>query len=96
MFIFALFQLGQLSYKQGRLDEALGYFMQDLKLTRGEVGAAHPRTATVLNDLALVYDDKSDPLAGQLYEAALFILRDTYGNNHVDVAVIRSVIICEC
>ena len=84
-----MFQLGQLSYKQGRLEEALGYFLQDLSLTRGEVGTTHPRTANVLNDLALVYDDRNDPLAGTLYEASLAVLLDTYGLMHLDIAVIR-------
>ena len=83
------FQLGQLSYKQGRIDEALGYNIQDLTLTRGDVGTSHPRTAGILNDIALVYDDKNDPLARELYEAALTILLDTYGGNHLDVAVTR-------
>ncbi len=76
-------------YKQGRLDEALGYFLQDLTLTRGEVGATHPRTAGVLNDIALVYDDRSNPVAGELYEAALTTLLATYGSNHIEVALIR-------
>ena len=39
------FQLGQLSYKQGRLEEALGYFVHDLQLTRADVGTGHPRVA---------------------------------------------------
>lgn len=82
-------QLGQMCYKQGRLDDALGYFVQDLKLTRGDVGTAHPRTAGILNDVGLVYDDQSSPLAGQLFEAALAILLDVYGSNHVDVAMVR-------
>ena len=82
-------QLGQSSYTQGRIDDALGYFLQDLKLTRGEVGTAHPRTAGILNDIALVYDDKTLPLAGELYEVALATLLDTYGDSHLDVAVTR-------
>ena len=32
-----MFQLGQQAYGQSRLDEALGYFLQDLSLTRSEV-----------------------------------------------------------
>ena len=84
-----LFQLGQLCYKQARLDEALGYFLQDLNLTRGDVGSAHPRCAGVLNDIALVYDDRNDQVAGELYEAALIILLDTYGHSHMDVAILR-------
>lgn len=78
-----------MSYKQGRIDEALGYFLQDLNLTRNEVGTSHPRTASVLNDIALVYDDKNDRLAGQLYEAALMILLDVFGQSHLDVATVR-------
>ena len=82
-------QLGQLSYIQGRIDEGLGYFLQDLKLTRGDVGNAHPRIASILNDIALAYDDANDPLSGTLYEAGLAILMETYGNQHLDVAIMR-------
>ena len=81
--------MGQLSYAQGRVDEALGYFLQDLKLTRSEVGVHHPRTATVLNEIALVFDDKNDEIAGRLYEAALSIMMEVYGNNFLGVGVIR-------
>ena len=82
-------QLGQLTYAQGRIDEALGFFLQELKLTRSEVGVHHPRTATVLNEIALVYDDKNDVIAGKLYETALSIIMDTYGNNYIGTGVIR-------
>ncbi|XP_013386754.1 TPR repeat-containing protein DDB_G0287407-like [Lingula anatina] len=82
-------KIGQLTYKQGRLEESLGYFLQDLKLTRGEVGTAHPRVAGILNDIALVYDDGNDPLAEELYEAALAVLVETYGPEHLDVAIVR-------
>ena len=74
---------------QGRIEEALGYFLQDMKLTRGDVGSAHPRTAAILNDIALVYDDMNDSLAGSLYKAGLQISLETYGNQHLDVAVMR-------
>ena len=47
--------------------------------------------ADILNDIALVYDDKNDRVAGDLYEAALVLLLDTYGRQHLDVAVTRSV-----
>ena len=83
------FQLGQLSYKQGRLDEALGYYLQDLKVTRGEVGNSHPRMATVLNEIALVYDDKNDEMAGKLYETALMIILETFGPNYLGTGTIR-------
>ncbi|CAG2192362.1 unnamed protein product [Mytilus edulis] len=84
-----LTKLGQLSYKQGRVDEALAYYMQDLKVTRSEVGTNHPRTAAVLNEIGLVYDDKNDVMAGQLYEAALSIILETYGNNYLGTGSIR-------
>jgi hypothetical protein len=82
-------KLGQMSYKQGRLDEALGLFVRDLNLTRNEVGSSHPRAAAILNDIALVCDDRNDDLARDMYEASLSILLETYGNNHLDVAVVR-------
>ena len=78
-----------MTYKQDRLDEALGYFLQDLKLTRGEVGTSHLRMGYILNDVALAYDDKNDPTAGRLYESALGIFLDTYGPSHLDVALTR-------
>ena len=82
-------QLGQLSYKQGRLDEALAYYLQDLKVTRSEVGTSHPRMATVLNEIGLVYDDKNDERAGMLYETALMIILETFGPNYVGTGTIR-------
>ena len=45
--------------------------------------------AGVINDVALVYDDKNESIAGDLYEAALVILLDTFGTQHPDVAVTR-------
>ena len=78
-----------MTYAQGRIDEALGFFLQDLKLSRSEVGVHHPRTATVLNEIALVYDDKNDEIAGKLYETALCIMTETYGNNYIGTGVIR-------
>ena len=118
MIIFVL-QLGQLSYKQGRVDEAIEHFIQDLAMTRADVGTSHPRMASkcllplscdvivvvvthhrmcagVINDIALVYDDKNESIAGDLYEAALVILLDTFGNQHLDVAVTRCVVLCTC
>ncbi|XP_053394800.1 uncharacterized protein LOC123525710 isoform X2 [Mercenaria mercenaria] len=89
-FVAAIFtKLGQLSYKQGRIDEALAFFMQDLKVTRSEVGTNHPRMATVLNEIALVYDDRNDVIAGKLYEAALAIVLETYGRHYLGTAIIR-------
>lgn len=82
-------QMGQLSYKQGKTEQALAYYMQDLKVTRSEVGTNHPRIANVLNEIALVYDDRNDKRAGDLYEAALAIILNTYGSNYVGTAVIR-------
>ncbi|XP_060078987.1 uncharacterized protein LOC132558436 [Ylistrum balloti] len=82
-------KLGELSYIQNMLDKAVGYFLQDLKLTRSDVGMTHPRIAGILSDLAIVYDGRTDPLAGQIYETALAMLLDTYGHSHVDVAVVR-------
>lgn len=71
------------------MDEALGYYLQDLKLTRSDVGTSHPRVANILNDLALAYDEKNNPLAGKIYEAALYVLHSMYGDSHLDVACLR-------
>lgn len=83
------FQLGQLNYEQHRLDEALAYYLQDLKVTRGEVGTNHPYTANVLNEIGLVYDDKNYQIAGELFEEALRIFLGAYGNNYLVTGVIR-------
>ncbi|XP_076109505.1 uncharacterized protein LOC143078527 [Mytilus galloprovincialis] len=89
-FVAAIFtRLGQLSYKQGRVDEALAYCLHDLKVTRSEVGTNHPRTAIVLNEIGLIYDDKNDSMASQLYEAALSIFLETYGKNFLGTGTIR-------
>ncbi|CAG2215023.1 NPHP3 [Mytilus edulis] len=89
-FVAAIFtRLGQLSYKQGRVDEALAYCLHDLKVTRSEVGTNHPRTAIVLNEIGLIYDDKNDSMAPQLYEAALSIFLETYGKNFLGTGTIR-------
>ncbi|XP_078619476.1 uncharacterized protein LOC144886633 isoform X1 [Branchiostoma floridae x Branchiostoma japonicum] len=82
-------QIGQVCYKQGRVDEALGFYLQELSKVRAIHGASHPRTAGVLNSIALVYDDKNDERAGEIYETALATMAQAYGNNHVDVAIIR-------
>ena len=84
-------QLGQLSYKQSRVEEALAFYLQDLKVTRSEVGTNHPHTATILNEIALVYDDMNDVIAGKLYEAALSVILDTYGRKYVGTAIVRFV-----
>ena len=99
------------------MDEAIEHFIQDLAMTRADVGTSHPRMASkclcplscdvivvvvthhricvgVINDIALVYDDKNESIAGDLYEAALVILLDTFGNQHLDVAVTRCVRVC--
>lgn len=73
------------------MEEALAYYLQDLKLTRSEVGVNHPTVARILGTIGMVYDDKNDKLAGELYEGSLAMLLDTYGSAHVDVATVRSV-----
>ncbi|KAL3870127.1 hypothetical protein ACJMK2_042738, partial [Sinanodonta woodiana] len=89
-YVAAIFnKLGQLCYQQGRIDEGLGYFLQDLKLTRSENGMDHPLSGAILNDIALVYDDKADKLARPLYQNALLILKKVYGPMHIDVATVR-------
>ncbi|KAL4237051.1 hypothetical protein ACF0H5_005435 [Mactra antiquata] len=82
-------KMGQLAYKQGQTDQALAFYMQNLKMVRSDVGTNHPRIANVLNEIALVYDDTNDKRAGELYEASLAIMLDTYGNNYIGTASIR-------
>ncbi|XP_033111514.1 kinesin light chain 1-like [Anneissia japonica] len=60
-----------------------------MQLTLNEVGLSHPRVATILNNIALVYDDMNDKKAGDLFKGVLNIMVQAYGQNHVDVAVVR-------
>lgn len=83
------FQLGQLCYGEARLDEALGFFLQDLLLSRSQLGLMHPRVAGILCDIALVYDDKNEKEAADLYKAALVILLEFYGPTHLQLASVR-------
>ena len=67
------------------------FYLLDLRSTRSEFGTHHPSVATVLNEIALVYDDMNDELAGKLYEGALSIILETYGNNFLGTGIIRLV-----
>ncbi|XP_071959589.1 uncharacterized protein [Antedon mediterranea] len=82
-------QIGELSYGQGRLEDGLIHHLWDMQLTQNEVGLSHPRVGAILNNIALVYDDKNDKLAGDLFKGVLNIMVQAYGQNHVDVAVVR-------
>ncbi|XP_033109971.1 uncharacterized protein LOC117111194 [Anneissia japonica] len=82
-------EIGELSYGQGRLEDGLIHHLWDMQLTQNEVGLSHPRVAAILNNIALVYDDKNEKVAGDLFKGVLNIMVQTYGQNHVDVAVVR-------
>ncbi|XP_071959587.1 uncharacterized protein [Antedon mediterranea] len=82
-------QIGELSYGQGRLEDGLIHHLWDMQLTQNEVGLSHPRVGAILNNIALVYDDRNDKLAGDLFKGVLKILVQAFGQNHVDVAIVR-------
>ncbi len=64
-----------------------------MKLTQNEVGIQHPRVAAILNNIALVLDDLTNQTAGKLFQAVLAILVEAYGKDHVDVAIVRYVLV---
>ncbi|XP_072040846.1 uncharacterized protein [Amphiura filiformis] len=82
-------QIGELSYSQGVLPDAIHHHLRDLKLTQNEVGIQHPRVAAILNNIALVLDDLNNKTAGNLFQAVLAILVEAYGKDHLDVAIVR-------
>jgi tetratricopeptide (TPR) repeat protein len=79
--------LGSVYESQGRYSEAEPLFLQDLEITRSQLGNDHSDTATSLNNLAVLYRlqgrySEAEPL----YLQALKIRRSQLGNDHPSTA----------
>ena len=74
-------------YQQGRYSEAEPYAKDALRLGTEEFGPNDPTTASLLNNLALLYEDQGRyPEAEPLYQRALEILEGALGPDHPNVA----------
>ncbi|GAB1604434.1 hypothetical protein Ahia01_000724800 [Argonauta hians] len=82
-------KLGQLCFQQGKLDEALCYFLKYFKMIRTNVGRNYAHLATIINAVALIYDKKNFEDSTKLYECALAIMLNVFGSEHVNTAMIR-------
>ena len=51
-----LFVMGRLSVRTGRVQEAVDFFLQELKITEKELGAQHISTSFIYHELAELYD----------------------------------------
>ncbi|MCF6234219.1 MAG: tetratricopeptide repeat protein, partial [Rhodobacteraceae bacterium] len=82
-----LIRAGKLLQQAGRYNDAIWHNEQLVKIAKQEFGAAHEKTATALNNLAISYRasaryDEAEPL----YREALEIDRKTIGTDHSDYA----------
>ena len=74
-------------YAQGRYQEALPFAEMAVRLGEDEFGPDHPVTATLLNNLALLYDDQGKyGEAEPLYQPELANREKALGPEHRDVA----------
>ena len=74
-------------YDQGRYEEAIPFAEEALKLGEREFGPVDPTTATLLNNLARVYDTQGKYAEVEpLYQRALAIWEEVLGPEHPGVA----------
>ncbi len=74
-------------YAQGRYQEALPFAEDAARLVEEEFGPDHPNTATLLNNLAAVYEAQARYAdAEPLYKRALAINEKALGPEHTDLA----------
>ncbi|EDV21765.1 uncharacterized protein TRIADDRAFT_59816 [Trichoplax adhaerens] len=86
---------GQLSYKQNSYREALTFYIEDLAVTCKKFGIIHPRTAGILNNIALAYADLQKDSAEAIYSVVLSILGDYYGDTpNIHAAIARFNLAC--
>ncbi len=72
---------------QGRYAEAEPLYLQDLEITKSELGDRHPATATSLNNLAALYESQGRyGEAEPLYVEALEIKKAELGDRHPTTA----------
>jgi len=74
-------------YQQGRYSEAEPYAKEALRLGEEEFGRNDPTTATLLNNLALLYHTQGRYAAAEpLYQRSLAIREKALGPDHPNVA----------
>ncbi len=74
-------------YVQGRYGEAEPFARKALELAEKEFGSSHPRTAAVLDGLAILYEAQGRYAeAESLYGRSLAISEKALGPDHADVA----------
>jgi CHAT domain-containing protein/Tfp pilus assembly protein PilF len=73
--------------QQGKYDEAIPVAKTSLAILEKILGNKHPNVATIINNLASLYDFKGDyAQAALLYQYSLNIREKAFGLNHPDVA----------
>ena len=78
---------GQALYQAGRYGEAIPFYEKALQLSEREFGPEHPKVATSLNNLALLYDAQGRyGDAEPLYKRSLAIREKALGPDHPNVA----------
>ncbi len=81
------YQRGLTLYQAGRYEQAIPFWRKVLELSEREFGPDHPTTATMLNNLAVLYKSQDRYEAAEpLYERALAIREKALGPDHPDVA----------
>jgi tetratricopeptide (TPR) repeat protein len=79
---------GQSLYKAGRYEQAIPFYTEALELGEREFGPDDPPTATLLNNLAVLYDAQGRYEAAEpLYKRALEIKEKALGADHPAVAI---------
>lgn len=74
-------------YRKGKFAKATEVAQQALALAKKELGSDHPRVATTLNNLALLYNRQGRYAEAEpLYKRSLLIRERALGGDHPDVA----------
>ena len=85
--LMAAFREGKALEDGGQYGRAIPYYRAALELGERELGPDHPTTATLLNNLAVLYRLQGRfAEAGPLYERALAIWEKALGREHPNVA----------
>ncbi|HBI47007.1 MAG TPA: hypothetical protein DDY78_29760 [Planctomycetales bacterium] len=85
--LLAAFARGNALYGEGKYEEAAASYEAALELASGVFGTNSLNTATILNNLAALYDDMGQyAKAEPLYRRALRIREDKLGKDHPDAA----------
>jgi len=79
--------LGNALMDQGKYEESLEVFEEDLRICTRVLGSEHPELATTLNNSALLLDEMGDHEESlERYKRALAIRQKSLGENAVEVA----------